>query len=77
MIKSPKLILYIPILFFMFNCGGPNKEQKQVLDSQARLEKDLEMYKYVSIKELSFIIADVLFSKLPGIITGIPFIASS
>ena len=31
----------------MFNCGGPNKEQKQVLDSQARLEKDLEMYKYV------------------------------
>ena len=47
MIKSPKLILYIPILFFMFNCGGPNKEQKQVLDSQARLEKDLEMYKYV------------------------------
>ena len=31
----------------MFNCGGPNKEQKQVLDSQARLVKDLEMYKYV------------------------------
>ena len=47
MIKSLKLILYIPILFFMFNCGGPNKEQKQVLDSQAQLEKDLEMYKYV------------------------------
>ena len=47
MIKSLKLILYIPILFFMFNCGGPNQEQKQVLDSQAQLEKDLEMYKYV------------------------------
>ena len=47
MMKSLKLILLTTIIFSLFNCFGPNKEEKQVLDSQAQLEKDLEMYKYV------------------------------
>ena len=47
MLKSSNLILPFILIISLLNCGGPTKEQKQVIDAQAQLEKDLEMYKYV------------------------------
>ena len=47
MIKSLNLIFSSIFIILLFNCGGPTQEQKQVIDAQVQLEKDLEMYKYV------------------------------
>ena len=48
MFKSLKFILYTILIVSLYNCGGgPSKEQKEVIDAQAQLEKDLEMYRYV------------------------------
>ena len=46
MIHRLKSILFISLVF-LFSCSGPSKEQQEMLDTQAQLEKDLEMYKYV------------------------------
>ena len=48
MLKSLKFILSSILIISLYNCGGgPTKEQKEVIDAQAQLEKDLEMYRYV------------------------------
>ena len=47
MTKSLNFIFSSIFIISLFNCGGPTQEQKQVIDAQAQLEKDLEMYKYV------------------------------
>ena len=48
MLKSLNYILSSILILSLLNCGGgPTKEQKDVIDAQAQLEKDLEMYRYV------------------------------
>ena len=48
MLKSLNYILSSILILSLLNCGGgPTKEQKEVIDAQAQLEKDLEMYRYV------------------------------
>lgn len=46
--KKPFYFITIFLLSIIsFNCGGPTKEQKEVLDAKAQLEIDLKMYKEV------------------------------
>ena len=46
MLHILKSSLFISLVL-LFSCSGPSKEQQEKLDTQAQLEKDLEMYKYV------------------------------
>lgn len=39
-----KQIIFYAFSLFFISCGGPTTEQKAIIDAQAQLEKDLELY---------------------------------
>ena len=42
-----KILLTYFSIFILYACGGPTQQQQEVINAQAQLEKDLEMYRYV------------------------------